>query len=95
MSCESCFLGTNKFYDSFVLSQRDNLLLEYRLLLPLKGFVTSNALDKVFKNNNMILKANIYLYTIEMIISLAREGLSIGWLLKNCINKELEEGIFY
>ena len=95
LSCESCFFGTKKFYDSFILSQRDNLLLEYPLLLPLKGFVTSNALDKVFKNNNMILKSNIYLYTTEMIIALAREGLGIGWALKNCIKKELDEGIFY
>ena len=95
LSCESCFFGNKKFYDSFILSQKDNLLLEYPLLLPLKGFVTSNALDKVFKNNNMILKSNIYLYTTEMIVALAKEGLGIGWALKNCIEKELEDGIFY
>ena len=95
VSCVSPFFGIKKFYDSFTFSQKDNLLLEYPLLLPLKGFVTSNALDKVFKNNNMILKSNIYLYTTEMIIALAREGLGIGWALKNCVEKELEEGIFY
>lgn len=95
LSCESCFFGIKKFYDSFVLSQKDKLLIEYPLLLPLKGFVTSNALDKVFKNNNMILKSNIYLYTTEMIVSLAKEGLGIGWALKKCIEKELEDGVFF
>ena len=95
ISCESCFFGIKKFYDSFVISQKEKLLIEYPLLLPLKGFVTSNSLDKAFKNNNMILKSNMYLYTTEMIVSLAKEGLGIGWALKNCIEKEIEEGIFY
>lgn len=95
LSCESCFFGTKKFYDSFIMSKKEKLLIEYPLLLPLKGFVTSNALDKAFKKNNMILKSNIYLYTTEMIISLAKAELGIGWALKNCIEKELEDGIFY
>lgn len=77
------------------MSKKDKLLIEYPLLLPLKGFVTSNALDKAFKKNNMILISNIYLYTTEMIISLVKAELGIGWALKNCIEKELEDGIFY
>lgn len=95
LSCESCFFSTKKFYDSFIMAEKDMLLFEYPLLLPLKGYVTSNALDKAFKKSNMILKSNIYLYTTEMIVSLVREGLGIGWTLKDCIAKELEDGIFY
>lgn len=95
LSCDSCFFGTKKFYDSFIMSQKDQLLLEYPLLLPLKGFVTSNALDKIFKKNNMILSSNVYLYTTEMIVSLAKDEVGIGWTLKDCIREELEDGIFY
>lgn len=95
LSCESCFFGTKKYYDAYIWSKKEKLLIEYPLLLPLKGFVTSNALDKVFKRNNMILSSNVYLYTTEMIISLAKEEVGIGWALKDCIRNELDSGIFY
>ena len=47
------------------------------------------------KKNNMILSSNVYLYTTEMIVSLAKEGIGIGWALKDCIQQEIENGIFY
>ena len=89
------FLEQKKFYDEYMVSKKEKLLIEYPLLLPLKGFITSNALDKVFKKNNMILSSNVYLYTSEMIVSLAREEIGIGWALKDCIQREIENGIFY
>lgn len=95
LSLDSCFFGIKKFYDSYLLAQKGVNICEYPLLLPLKGFATSNSLDKVFKNHNMILKSNIYLYSTEMIVSLARAGLGVGWALRKSITKELEEGIFY
>ena len=94
-SCDSCFFGIKKFYDDYIVSKAEKLLIEYPLLLPLKGFITSNALDKIFKKNNMILSSNVYLYTTEMIVSLAKEGIGIGWALKDCIQQEIENGIFY
>lgn len=95
LSLDSCFFGIKKYYDAFIMSQKDNLLFEYPLLLPLKGFVTSNALENTFRKNNIILKSNIYLYTTEMIVSLAKEGIGIGWALKACIKKELDNSEFY
>lgn len=95
LSLESCFFGTRKYYDSFIISQKENALNEFPLLLPMKGFTTSTSLDKMFKKNNMILKSNIYLYSTEMTISLAKEGLGIAWGLKENVIKELEDGTLY
>lgn len=95
LTCDSCFVGNKKYYDSFILSSRQNVILEYPLLLPLKGFTTSNYLEKTFKNNNLILSSNIYLYTTEMTISLIKEGVGVGWVLRNCVKSELENNELY
>ena len=94
-TCDSCFFGTKKYYDSFILSKRQNIIFEYPLLLPLKGFTTSNSLEKVFKKHNVILSSNIYLYTTEMLVSLVKEGIGVGWALKKCIQKELDNSELY
>ena len=94
-TCDSCFFGTKKYYDSFMLSKRQNIIFEYPLLLPLKGFTTSNSLEKVFKKHNVILSSNIYLYTTEMLVSLVKEGIGVGWALKKCIQKELDNSELY
>lgn len=95
-SCDSCFFGIKEYFDSYTLSKkRNDVLFNYPLLLPLKGFTTSNSLEKAFKNHNLILSSNIYLYTTEMTVSLAKEGIGVGWALKKCIQKELDNGELY
>ena len=69
LSLESCFFGTKKYYDSFMLSKEGVSISEYPLLLPLKGFITTNQLYNAFKKNNIYLSTNIYSYTTEMIVS--------------------------
>lgn len=93
--CDSCFFGTKKHYDSFMTSRKNDIIFDYPLLLPLKGFVTSNSLESAFKKHNMLLSSNIHLYTTEMIVSLVMEGIGIGWSLKRCIENELANKIFY
>lgn len=94
-TCDSCFFGVKKYYDSFLISNKQNIVFDCPLLLPLKGFTTSNSLEKVFKKHNLILSSNIYLYTTEMLVSLAKEGIGVGWALKDCITEELSNGNLY
>lgn len=95
LSLESCFFGTKKYYDSFMLSKEGISISEYPLLLPLKGFITTNQLYNAFKKNNIYLSSNIYSYTTEMIVSLAKAGLGVGWALREYIKMELELGVLY
>ena len=95
LTCDSCFFGVKKYYDSFLISNKQNIVFDCPLLLPLKGFTTSNSLERIFKEHNLILSSNIYLYTTEMTVSLAKEGIGVGWALKNCITEELSNGNLY
>ncbi len=95
ITCDSCFFGVKKYYDALKDSKDAKNLLSYPLLLPLKGYSTSISLDKVFKNHNLTLSSNIYLYTTEMTIALAKNGTGIGWTLKESIKEELENKTFY
>lgn len=94
LTCESCFFGKKEQLEDikFLSSSTIN---KCQLLLPLKGFTTGNALDVVFKNNNMMLVTNIRLYSAELMINLVKEGLGIGWTLREYIKTELENKIFY
>lgn len=95
LSLESCFFGIKKYYDSFMLSKKGVSICEYPLLLPLKGFTTSNYLYKAFKKRNMLLTSKISLYTTEMTVSLAKAGLGVGWALRESIREELDNGTLY
>lgn len=92
--CESCFFATKEFYDT-VTQNNQKSIVEYPLLLPMRGFVTSNQLERLFKNENIILNSKIYLYTTEMTIALAKQGVGIGWGLKKSIEKELNTKELY
>jgi len=93
-TCESCFFGKKEQLDdiNYLSSSTIN---KCQLLLPLKGFTTGNALDVVFKNNNMMLATNLRLYSAEIMVNLVKEGLGVGWTLKNYIQDELENETFY
>lgn len=90
-SCESCFFANKDYYDLFMANINEKKIAEYPLLLPMRGFITSNQLENLFKRQDVVLKSKIYLYTTEMTIALAKEGLGIGWCLKKSIEKELND----
>lgn len=94
LSLENCFFTTKKYYDTYLWAKKENMMLEFPLLLPIKGF-NYHSFEKKFKKNNIVLSSNLYLYTTEMIISLVKEGLGIGWALKECVKPELDNCTLY
>ncbi len=95
LTCESCFFGIKKYYDSFLLQNNQDIVFEFPLLLPIKGFTTSKSLEKAFKKYNLVLSSNIYSYTTEMLVSLVKNGIGVGWTIKNCIQEELDNNQLY
>lgn len=91
---ESCFY-TNKYYYDKMTSSDVKQIQDLPLLLPMKGFITSNQLDMIFKNHAINLNSKIHLYTTEMTIALVKEGLGIGWGLKKSIEEYINDGIFF
>ncbi len=94
LTCDSCFFGSKEELER-VKHLSSSTINKCQLLLPLKGFTTGNALDVVFKNNNMMLATNIRLYSAELMTNLVKEGLGIGWTLKEYIRNDLINNTFY
>lgn len=91
-SLESCFFANKKIYDLSVESKQKVLNGgDIPLILPLNGFSTSESLIKVFKERNLNVKSNIYVYSTEAMISLVKEGVGIGWALKDSIKNSSNE----
>ena len=92
---ESCFFCNNNLYESINNSKNERILVEYPLILPMKGFVTSKALEKEFFAHNILFNSNIYVYSTEMMVSLVKEGVGIGWALRKSIKTDLDSGLLH
>ena len=90
---ENCFFSNKKYYDMYI--KNDSKLEEYPLLLPKKGYEDIDALEKIFKRKNMIIKNNFRIYTTELTKKFVKEGLGIGWCLKKCIEEDLKNKELY
>lgn len=84
---ETCFFSNKHFYDLY--SSNPNLIKDFPLTLPMRGFPDINKLEIVLKKNNMILKHNFTCYATELAKEFAKEGIGIGWGIKKCIENEL------
>lgn len=83
---ESCFFSNKNYYDKFI-NKPNNKIIEFPLILPMKGFFTSNMLENIFKKSDIYLKSGLYVYTTELMIEMVKEGLGIGWGLKDNVLK--------
>ena len=90
---ENCFFTSKKYYDLYIKKQ--NKIVEYPLILPMRGYDDINALEEMFKRKNMILKTRFRTYTIDLAKEFVRKELGIAWGLKKCIEKELKNKEFY
>jgi len=90
---DTCFFANKYYYDLYATNH--NLIKEFPLILPLRGFPDINQLEEVLKKKNLILKHNFTCYAIELAKTFAQEGIGIGWGIKKCIEEELNNGTLY
>lgn len=90
---ENCFYTTKEYYE--IYCGNNNSITEIPTILPTRGFPDISKLEETLKNNNIILKHEYTSYTTELAISLVKTGLGIGWGLKKCVEKELENKELY
>jgi len=91
LELENCFFTTQKIYDLY----NNNKLKEIPLILPFRGYVDIDTLDILLSNNDMKIKNNFRIYTIELAKKLVLKDLGIGWGPKKCIEQELKENKLY
>ncbi len=90
---ENCFFGNKEYYDLYC--KNHDLLKEFPMILPMRGYSDINRLEETLKNHNLIFKNNFTCYTTELTISLVKEGIGIGWGLKKCVENDIKDNNLY
>lgn len=83
---EYCFTA-NKDFDISEINKIEDLL-NYQLILPIKGTSNRNDLDELFINHNINHVNSLNLHTSEMIISAVKNNIGIGYVIKRLLDKE-------
>lgn len=90
---QTCFFGNKEHYDLYC--KNHNNLKDFSLILPMRGYSDINRLEEMLRNHNLILKNNFTSYNTELTIELVKEGIGIGWGLKKCVEKDIDESKLY
>lgn len=91
----NCFVM--KSNSSFIKTEKINSLkdlIEYPLILPIKGTANRIELDNVFNDNQVELNNVINIHTTEMIIGAVKKDLGIGYLIYDTVKSEIDNGEF-
>lgn len=83
---EYCFTANKDFDISKINTIED--LLDYQLILPIKGTSNRNDLDELFINHNINHVNSLNLHTSEMIISAVKNNIGIGYVIRRLLDKE-------
>lgn len=89
---ENCFVTRNKEIYNKVKCLKD--LEDYPIILPTKS-KRRNELEKILQKNNVFLENTICLPNSPLTISLVKEGVGIGYLIKGTILNELNKEELY
>lgn len=85
---KNCFFTTKEIFEKY----NTNNLSEFQLILPFRGYVDIDTLDKILANTNIKINNNYRIYTFELTKKLVLKNLGIGWGPKKCIESELNSG---
>lgn len=90
---ETCFFANKHYYDLY--SSNPNLIKEFPLIFPKRGFPDINRLEEVLKENNLVLKNNFTCYGTELTKELVKEGIGVGWGIKKCVESDLKDNTLH
>ena len=86
---ETCFYSGEEIYHQYI-NDKDSIL-NYPLMLPMRGFSDIDALEEKLKSKNTKLIKKYRVYTHELMKEMALDNIGIGWGIKKLLEKELNE----
>ena len=96
LQLESCFVCNEKFKS---VAQKQKILPQelnnYPLILPGKTTSNRNMIDLFFAKKNIVLNPLIEVNSSSVTKGIIKQGLGIGWMIKEFIKDDLEKGILY
>lgn len=90
---ENCFYCNKKYYDAYI--KDNNSIVDFPFLLPTRGFSDINGLEETLKSRNITSTNKYTIYSSELTTKLALQGMGIGWGLKKCVEKYIENKELY
>lgn len=90
LNLEDCFICGEKYHSAFKEEVSLEQLNEYPLILLESGSNTRRFVDKVFRDNNLLVQPEIELGSIDLLVNFAKIGLGISFVTKNFIQSELD-----
>lgn len=95
LTLEDCFICGDKYYPNFTQKISLEQLSKYPLVLLEKRSNTRRFIDKIFSDNNIIVKPEIELGSVDLLVEFAKIGLGISFVTKNFIHDELDKQEVY
>ena len=92
-SLDTCFFANKYYYDLY--SSNHELIKNFPLILPLRGFPDIDKLEETLKKHNLVLKHNFTSYATELTKEFTKEGIGIGWGIRECIKQDLNNKNLY
>lgn len=90
---DNCFIVCRN--SKFIKDNSIEVLLDFEnipLILPIKGTSNRKELDKIFEDNKININNVINIHTSEMIIGAVKKDLGIGYVIKDLVKKDIENG---
>jgi len=96
LELESCFVCSEK-YKHVAKKEKiaPNELNDYPLILPGKTTSNRKMIDLFFKKKNIILNPLIEVNSSSVSKGIIKQGIGIGWMIKEFIKDDLEQGDLY
>ena len=82
---KNCFFATEYYYKRYKNKELD----EIPMILPFRGYVDIDTLDKLLATSKTKIVNDYRIYTFELTRNLVEKNLGIGWGPRKCIEKEL------
>ncbi|AJA47459.1 HTH-type transcriptional regulator CbbR [Clostridium pasteurianum DSM 525 = ATCC 6013] len=89
---QDIFVAGRDYIKEKHISNLHEILEKYNLMLLEPGNITRKYIDKYFFDNNIIVKPEIEISSMDFLIEFAKIGLGITVVIKNFIEKELQSG---
>ena len=87
---ETTFISNNKICDF----SKENMS-KYKFILPYFNSPMTIELSKILEKNNIQISPIYEVDTTDVIISLVKKGIGIGYVVKNAVKDELKKGEIY
>lgn len=89
---QDIFVASKEYLENLNINDNSDIFSNATLMLLEKDNISRKYIDKYFKNNNIIVKPEIEISSMDLLTEFAKIGLGITVAIKDIIQKEIEEG---